>query len=385
MKTYDWHLLDGRAIWVKELAAALSQQVHLLTWVPDIHWFGMWKNAEYEESCSNPPLILRHFPLQRGFARLPLRWFSSEGQRIAKRCRGYCKNEATTVLCCASPHYAAVAWNWRGPVIYYMSDLYYAWGDNPAYINHYDRQMCSRADLVCPVSERGKAYLLDKAGCPLEKIMISPMATRQANLLHAPLLQPGPLPELIADLPRPIVGIIGNLARNTDWLFLEEAVQKLNAIAWVFVGPTDMEVPDVVHRHARTRLMQLGGKVRFVGSQPYGDLARFAQSFDVALLPYRKIEPTYSGSSTRFYEHLAACRPMFSTTGFAELLSKEPLVHIVQNAQEFITQFHQLAQQGFRDGHEMDRWQASRKETWEQRASDMIAAIRDRMKHEAAT
>ena len=35
-------------------------------------------------------------------------------------------------------------------------------------------------------------------------------------------------------------------------------------------------------------------------------LAAYARAFDVAVLPYRRVEPTYSGSSTRFYEHLAA-------------------------------------------------------------------------------
>lgn len=375
---YDWQLLDARAIWVKELAAALAKQVKLLNWVPDITSTGYWQTDEQDEVIAHPPMTLRHFPLQRGFARWPIRSILHEGKRIAARCRKYTSNESDSVLLCASPQYAMVANEWRGPVIYYMSDLYYAWGDDPSYVNYHDKLMCQRADLVCPVSERGKAYLIEKAHCLAEKIVISPMATRQANVLPAPLLQPTPLPAAIADLPRPIIGIIGNLARNTDWLFLRDAVSGLPNYSWVLVGPTEMEVPDADHRTARDELQHRGGRVRFVGSKPYGELASYAQTFDVALLPYRKIEPTYSGSSTRFYEHLAACRPMYTTDGFAELLTKQPLVHLVKDAADFIDQVEQLAKQGFSDGHETARWLASHNETWEARAHAMIEALRQR-------
>jgi len=97
------------------------------------------------------------------------------------------------------------------------------------------------------------------------------------------------------------------------------------------------------------------------------------------LLPYRKIEPTYSGSSTRYYEHLAACRPMYATHGFAELLTREPLVHLVTDAEDFVKQVQTLASRQFVDGIETDRWKASQNETWEVRAEDMLNALRLRM------
>src|ERR1035438_206201 len=79
--------------------------------------------------------------------------------------------------------------------------------------------------------------------------------------------------------------------------------------------------------------MSRGGRVVFTGGKRYGDLQAYARSLDVAFLPYqRRKEPTYSGSSTRFYEHLAACRPMISTRGFEELLHKEPLLRLVDRA-----------------------------------------------------
>jgi glycosyltransferase involved in cell wall biosynthesis len=368
---YDWHLLDTRAIWVKELAAALAKEVALLGWIPDISWLGRFQQHTWREEHPNPQLSLQHFPLQRGFARSPIRTLLPETTRIVSRLKATSNDPAATVLLCASPHYAAVAEHWPGPVIYYMSDLYYAWGDDPAYINTYDRRICRRADLVCPVSERGKDYLITQAACPAEKIAISPMATRAANVLTEPLVSPSALPSLVADLPRPVVGVIGNLAANTDWLFLRTALTALPDVSWVFVGSTEMPVDDPEHTRARDELIHHGGRVRFTGPRPYHELAAFARSFDVALLPYRKREPTYSGSSTRFYEHLAACRPMFGTRGFAELFTKEPLVHLIDDPGQFVAQFTDLRQRGFRDGVEARRWEASQCETWEARAAGM--------------
>lgn len=367
----QWHLLDARPIWVKELAGALSRQVQLQCWIPDISWTGYFNQLEHTSDHENPQLTLNHFPLQRGFAKWPLRLLLNEGKRIANRLRQHSDDEANTVLVCVSPHYADVAQDWSGPVIYYMSDWYYAWGEDPAFINALDRRICQRANLICPVSNRCRDYLIEKAECPAEKIAISPMATRESNVFPTPPGHPADLPVDIGDLPRPVIGIIGNLARNTDWLLLRQAISQLPDYSWVFVGSTGMSVAEKDQRQARDELQIMGGRVRFVGEKPYHELASYARSFDAALLPYRKVEPTYSGSSTRYYEHLAACRPMYATRGFAELLTKEPFVHLVNDADSFADRVRSIAKHGFVDGVEMDRWKASRKETWEARASAM--------------
>jgi glycosyltransferase involved in cell wall biosynthesis len=115
--------------------------------------------------------------------------------------------------------------------------------------------------------------------------------------------------------------------------------------------------------------------------KPYGELQAYARCVDVAVLPYRKKEPTYSGSSTRFYEHLAAGRPMVATRGFAELLEKEPLLTLVDTADEMAAALEHLRSLDFRDGHEAERWEASKQGTWEERARAMRATIQPR--HEA--
>jgi hypothetical protein len=110
--------------------------------------------------------------------------------------------------------------------------------------------------------------------------------------------------------------------------------------------------------------------------KPYGELQKYARCVDVAVLPYRKKEPTYSGSSTRFYEHLAAGRPMVATRGFAELLEKVPLVTLVDTPGQMSVALSELMAKGFQDGYELARWEASRKGTWEERARVLRATIK---------
>lgn len=176
---------------------------------------------------------------------------------------------------------------------------------------------------------------------------------------------------------------MGNLADNMDWSLLEEAVRLTPGFSWAFVGPTDMPIPDAERRAARQRLVQRGGRIRFTGRKPYGQLQNYARAFNAAILPYRKHEPTFSGSCTRFYEHLAACRPIFGTRGFAELMEREPLVQLFDTAEELAAEVEQLRERGMTDGIELRRWTASQSETWEVRAATIVDALTSRTTAEA--
>jgi glycosyltransferase involved in cell wall biosynthesis len=142
-----------------------------------------------------------------------------------------------------------------------------------------------------------------------------------------------------------------------------------------------MSVPEPEQARARASLLAQQGRGRFTGYKPYGHLRDYARAFDVAILPYRKREPTFSGSSTRFYEHLATCRPMLATRGFEELLHKEPLLTLTDSTEEMVKALESLNAARFGDGFEDARWKASHSETWEARASAMKEAINQRCRN----
>ena len=283
------------------------------------------------------------------------------------------------VLVCTVPYFAPVAERWPGPVVYWLTDLITHYPSSKGIdVEALDRRMCKAATLLCPNSTRLRDYLLAQGGNP-EAMLIVPNATRATNVYAEPPTAPAPLPKAARHLQRPVAGVIGNLAGNMDWLLLDEATLRTPGVQWLFVGPTDMAIPEIVERKARERVMARANTT-FVGNQHYGDLVHYARSFDVAVLPYRKCEPTYSGSSTRFYEHLAACRPMLATRSFEELLHKEPYLHLVDTADDVLDGLYRLGAGRYDDGHVTERWLASQGETWQART----AAVFERLQREVA-
>jgi glycosyltransferase involved in cell wall biosynthesis len=158
-----------------------------------------------------------------------------------------------------------------------------------------------------------------------------------------------------------------------DWEVIAQAMQRTPEFSWLFVGPAQKKIADVRQHAARGWAMR---HARFVGMKPYVGLQAYARCVDVAILPYRKKEPTYSGSSTRYYEHLAAGRPMIATRGFAELLDKEPILTLVDTGEEIAAALERLRLIQFRDGYESMRWHASKVGTWHERARTMRSALR---------
>ena len=370
-----WQILDVGSIWMREFASAMARTHVMVAWWPEMRNLGAFEHWERLEQIAEPSLEVRRFPLQRGYARTPVQQLLPYQNRLLKRLRAACGQESASPLICSTPFYAPVAERWAGPTVYYVTDLTAGYeGLKKEQVIALDRRMCRAARAVCPNSRRLADYLQREAGCAPEKITVVPNATRETNIAAAPLLAPEPLPAAIAHLPRPVAGIIGNLSANMDWELLEPAIAGTPWLTWVFVGPTDMPIAEPAQDAARRRVLQ-DSRAHFTGGKPYGELQAYARCFDVAVLPYRKKEPTYSGSSTRFYEHVAACRPMVATRGFAELLEKPPLLELVDTADEMSAALEALRALNFRDGHETARWEASRLGTWEERVRVLTATL----------
>jgi hypothetical protein len=372
-----WQILDTGSIWMKEFASALCKMESVAAWSPTMQKLGMFRNWQTTEFLPNPDLKMLRFPLQRGYSRYPLRWLAPFQTAMVKRMLAQTDRPEQSPLVCSTPFYAPVAELWPGPVIYYSTDLTVAYeGLDADQIRSLDQRMCRVARAVCPNSRRIADYFVAESQCDPAKIAVIPNATRESNVLPGPCYEPGPLPEDVRDLPRPIVGVLGDLSANMNWELIVDAMRRTPGFSWLFVGPTTRAIPDPGQKAARSWAKH---NARFVGMKPYGELQTYARCLDAAVLPYMKKEPTYSGSSTRFYEHLAAGRPMVATRGFAELLEKPPLLTLVDSAEETVAALEHLRAVSFCDGHEVARWEASKLGTWEERARMMRRALQDRL------
>jgi len=377
-------LMDTRSPWLLEFSRALAKTVPTQALSPLIRLWG-----RFQSGVTSTVLIgsssVTSFPVQRGYFSPFFGPLLLEDSRILARLAGD-EVAANRPLICCLPHYARVAERWPGPVVYYATDLFRAYsGWNGRHISNLERRICKVATLVCPNSTRVADVLVHDSGCDPERILVLPNAVRSENLLPEPSYQPASLPEDVGDIPRPVAGVIGNLAENTDWELIEETVSSTPWLSWLFVGPYSSPIQDRKQASARRRLLGLGGRVRFTGPKAYGDLKNYARALDVAVLPYRKREPTYSGSSTRFYEHLAACRPMVATKGFEELLHKIPALRLANSADDLVGVLEELRSQDFQDELTEFRWKMSKDNTWERRAQQMCDAIGQRMGHVAVS
>ncbi len=381
-----WHILQLSDVLDFEFSTELARHSPVVLWEPSRSLLPL--RPRFQESARDVPgtqLSVRSFPLVRGYARAPMSKLLRTGPVLVRRLSRHAPTPSQSVLVCTTPHFAPVAELWPGPVVYWITDLMirYQFADAGTVLE-LDQRMCGAATLVCPASERIAQYLHRDARCALAKIEVLPNATRAANVLPAPLLAPDRVPGPGMPWAGPVAGVLGNLSDNMDWVFLDAVLEQTPWLHWAFVGPTRKPVEeasqgmayDRVHRHPRTH---------FFGYQPYGDLHHFARAFSVAVLPYKRREPTFSGSSTRFYEHLAAGHPILATTGVAELLAKEPLLKLVRTPEQAVVALETLRANGFEDGQRHARWEASRHNTWRVRAEAMRAALARRLVPEAVS
>jgi len=365
-----FHVMDTSSVPAAAFTEALSRHVDTTAWIPELSWFR--DRAPLPSYVRQPGLQTIKFSLRRGYQYDALNKAFGTIDNLYARMAGQCRDAARTALICTSPYWTPLAEQWPGPVIYYSLDYTYAYaGVSPARILQLDRRLCHKAVRVFPVSRRIGDYFISRAGCAPEKITVLPNATLSQNVRVEADGCAAHRPEELKDVEGPIAGVIGNMADNLDWTLLQDCIEMTPWMHWAFIGPYDSNVTDRTQRKARNAVMR-HSLTRFIGARRYDQLQTYARCLDVAVMPYRRKEPTYSGSATRFYEHLAAGRPIIATPNVAELLDKEPLLKLVDSASRLVEELTHLRENDFCDEWCKARVQASCHETWDVRAQVVL-------------
>ncbi len=365
-------VFDLRSIWVTEFARALSTRVATTGLRPVIDAVGLLHRAARPLEREGA-LEIFSCRLQRGWWRSAL---LSESRKLEAFVRSRAPFTPETCVIFTSPHYASVADAFRECTrAYYVSDNFRACFPNEQVIATLEMRLAEKVNHVFPNSDRIRRFFTEEAGIEDHRVTVIPNGVRSENIPPAPLEVPSEPPAEMPPVPRPWALVMGNLAANTDWPLLQAVIGETPWLNWVLVGPTDMPCASQEHERIRSELLRAIPRVHHLGWQPPAALMGFARACDVAVLPYMKREPTYSGSSTRSYEHFAACRPIVSSDGFAELLERQPLVTVCRSSAEMMAALEKLRRTEFRDGHEAARWQLARNSTWGHRAAAMLEVL----------
>ncbi|HEY3174049.1 MAG TPA: glycosyltransferase [Thermoanaerobaculia bacterium] len=163
---------------------------------------------------------------------------------------------------------------------------------------------------------------------------------------------------------RPVVGYYGAIA---DW-FDSDLVADLaeRRPDWDFVLIGDTFTADV------ERLRTLGN-VRFLGEKPYSEIPAWLASFDVAIIPFKRIPLTEATNPVKAYEILAAGKPLISVP-LPEMVLLGPLVRLASDAAEFDEQIT-AALEAFDWRRVAERRSFARENTWESRLASLAPRV----------
>ena len=118
-----------------------------------------------------------------------------------------------------------------------------------------------------------------------------------------------------SDLPKtsPIIGYSGVIRYMLDLDLLRTIAQQRPDWQIVLVGPVAESRPEFYSRIEELKRLP---NITFTGAKSPGDLPKYIAAFDVCLLPYVTGEvSSYYSAPLKFFEYLAAGKPVVSTVG----------------------------------------------------------------------
>lgn len=113
------------------------------------------------------------------------------------------------------------------------------------------------------------------------------------------------VPSDLADISRPIIGVGAKITHLLDTYLINRILETHPKTSFVLVG--QMLDKSVFRRIRKTP------NFHYLGDKNYDDYVGYVQGFDVGLIPYVVGDREHGGDSIKFYEYLAAGKPIIST------------------------------------------------------------------------
>ncbi len=118
-----------------------------------------------------------------------------------------------------------------------------------------------------------------------------------------------PVAEDLRGIPRPIAGFVGNITGyKLDFDLLANVAQSRPEWSFVLIGPVGRGDPSTVISKLRDLT-----NLHLLGERPYAELPRYIKGFDACLIPFNENESTRGSLPMKFFEYLAAGKPVIAT------------------------------------------------------------------------
>ncbi|MFA9478284.1 glycosyltransferase [Phycisphaerales bacterium AB-hyl4] len=192
-------------------------------------------------------------------------------------------------------------------------------GVNAAALREVERRMIKSAD-VCLATSAPLAQRVKRDGAKAVHCVPNVSEVERFESSDAPV------PPELAELPRPRVGYVGNIAGyKVDIKLLATLARDRPDVSLVLIGGVGGGDPTTNVRPLR-RLPN----VHLLGARSHDELPAYVHGLDVCLIPFRRSSVTDCSLPLKTFEYLAAGKPVVSTPIAA--LTSEPLDDVLTYA-----------------------------------------------------
>ncbi|MEZ5404558.1 MAG: glycosyltransferase [Bryobacteraceae bacterium] len=248
-------------------------------------------------------------------------------------------------------------------LVYYCTDDYAALpGVDKERVTRLDEDLTRRADQVFVTSPK-----LIESKIPLNPNSVFAPHGVDVELFSKasdPAFEPAPA---TAALRHPVIGFFGVIGAWIDVPLLNFLAASRPDWTFLFVGmaSTDLagldRLPNVV----------------MPGPQPYEDLPRWAQAFDVAIIPYILNQQVLMANPLKLREYLATGKPVVSVST-PEIDRFAHCIRLAHNRDEFLAQIEAALEEGAAP-RRAERQQAVASMSWDARAEETLRIVEQRL------
>ena len=134
-------------------------------------------------------------------------------------------------------------------------------------------------------------------------------------------------PEDLKNIPKPIIGYAGKIAKRIDVNLLSFLALKLPQVSFVLIG-------QVLDKKWVEKLFKLKN-IYFLGDKYYSQFPIYLAGFDLCIIPHNVGALENEGDPIKLYEYLAAGKPVV-TTNIAEVHVFRDIITIAHTKEEFL-------------------------------------------------
>jgi len=229
--------------------------------------------------------------------------------------------------------------------------------------------MAREADLALAISEPLAEELKRHR-------VVAHLTTTGVDFAHFARAADGPESPALAALPRPRVGLIGNLNERIDWPLIEAIARRRPDWQLVLVGP--------VYQAGEATMAALAtlGRLPNVHRLPAvteAAIGSCAIGLDVCLIAYRLGAGTRGINPLKLYQYLAVGRPVVATP-LPSLESFRDVIAIGRTAAEFESRIDQALAAGGDASDRARRQDRARAFDWDRIAENRLALFQDSLR-----